>query len=216
MPRRAGACRSCQTLGLMATSAEIQKSFALAEWIAAAIDGLAVSASLRHRSAGACFSIAQDHHLAITILVEAEIYSSAFALVRPLFEAYVRGLWLAHCATDEQLLGFSAGKEPPRMSTLLAAVESTEAFEDGQLSNIKGQSWGAMCAYTHTGSLQVQRWNTETAIEQNFPPEELAEVLNFSGSFALLSALGMATLANNEDLELKVLERSRRHAQNEP
>ena len=198
----------------MALSAHIQKSFAMAHWLAAELNGLSLSSSLRHRSSGACLSVTQDHQLAITSLIEQGIYSSAFALVRPLFESYVRGLWLAHCATDGEVEAFSTGGEPPGISKLLSALEALPMFNDGRLSNIKTQSWDAMCAYTHTGSLQVQRWNTETAIEQNFPPEELIEALSFSSSIALLSALGMATLAANESLEAKLLERAHQHAQN--
>jgi len=34
-----------------------------------------------------------------------------------------------------------------------------------------------MCAYTHTGGLHVQRWNSETAVEPVYAPEEVEEVL---------------------------------------
>ena len=46
----------------------------------------------RNRAAGACFAVANDHHAAIIHLLENELYSSALALVRALFEAYVRGV----------------------------------------------------------------------------------------------------------------------------
>jgi hypothetical protein len=207
---------SCQTLERMPLPEHIKRSFDLGHWLAAELNDLSLPASLRHRSSAACLSVTQDHQLAITSLIEQGLYSSAFALIRPLFESYVRGLWLAHCASDKELDAFSKGGEPPGITKLLAAIEALPSFADGRLSNIKAQSWNAMCEFTHTGSLQVQRWNTESSIEQNYPPEELIEALSFSGAIALLSGIGMATLAANELLELKLLERSHQYAKNAP
>jgi len=52
-----------------------------------------------------------------------------------------------------------------------------------------------MCAYTHTGAQQIQRWNTSNFIEANYSDEEVSEVLCFTGSFALLPTLGLAAVA---------------------
>ena len=62
-----------------------------------------------------------------------------------------------------------------------------------------------MCEYTHTGALQVQRWLTETGIEQNYPTEELEMLANFAGAIALLSGIGTALLAQNERLANRLL-----------
>ena len=58
----------------------------------------------------------------------------------------------------------------------------------------------------------MQRWNTSEAIESRHSPEEIEEVLGFSNAFALLAALGVATLAENESLAAQLLEKSREQA----
>jgi hypothetical protein len=70
-----------------------------------------------------------------------------------------------------------------------------------------------MCAYTHTGAQQVQRWNTRDSIAPNYSDEEVDEVLRFTGTFALLSTIGLATVAADETLALRALDRSREWAE---
>jgi hypothetical protein len=206
---------SCQTLGPMKdTDSAIARSFEVARWLATEFNELPLSASLRNRVAGACLSVAQDHHCAIALLLREQLFASAFALLRLQYESYIRGLWLAHCASDDQVDRFVRGTEPPRIVDLLEAIEKHEAYTAGTLSNFKADSWSAMCSYTHTGGLQIQRWQTETAIESNYPPEEICEVASVSASFALLSGIGIATLANDETLAARTLARSKAFAEN--
>ena len=49
-------------------------------------------------------SVAQDHHCAIVLLLQEGLCASAFALLRLEFEAYLRGAWLAHCASEDAVL----------------------------------------------------------------------------------------------------------------
>ena len=81
----------------------------------------------KNRAAAASFGIALDHHAAIVFLMKNTFYSSSFALLRSLFEAYLRGLWLKHCASDKQVSTFFRGGEPPK--TMVAEIESTEALD---------------------------------------------------------------------------------------
>ena len=68
------------------------------------IDGVEfISKGDRNRVAGALFDIVLDHANAIMILIENEIYSSAYALARPLFEGFVRASWLLNCSTDDEI-----------------------------------------------------------------------------------------------------------------
>lgn len=187
--------------------AAVQDSFAIAKWLARELNDLSIDATLRNRLAGGCFSVTQDHQCAITLLLDEKMFASAFALLRPLYESYIRGLWLAHCATEEHVERFKQADEPPKIAAMLAAIEGLDAYSAGTLSRFKAESWSAMCSYTHTGSRQVLRWQTEAAIEPNYPPEEICEVAKASTSYALLSAVGMANLAEDEPLAHKILER---------
>lgn len=170
--------------------------------------------SLRNRVAGACFAVALDHQQAVVVLLEHSppIYSSAFALVRPAYESYVRGLWLSHCASDEQVESFLQGGNRLDMASLVAAVEKAGEFDGSQLSGIYKKNWSAFSSYTHTGGLQVQRWNTSEAIEPSYAESEINEVLRFTSAIALLSAVSVAALARNEELAQELLAIAKSHA----
>lgn len=130
----------------------------------------------KNRADSASFGIAQDHHAAIVFLLKNTFHSSSFALLRSLFEAYLRGLWLKHCATDAQVSASFRGAEPPK--TMVAEIEATEGYTDGVLSHIKKEYWSVMCDFTHTGGLHLQRWQTQDVVGPTFTPEELEECLN--------------------------------------
>jgi len=159
----------------------------------------------RVRAAGSCLAVAQEHHHAIIRLIEERLYASAFALIRLAFEAYVRGEWLTLCATDSMIKRFWSGKEPPKIDKMLADLEATSSFKEKVLSQIKKRSWKAMCSYTHTGGLHVQRWNTVYGIEPNFSREEVLEVMKFAETIGSLSVIGIARLANDDELAANTL-----------
>ncbi|MGH7239016.1 MAG: DUF6988 family protein [Candidatus Saccharimonadales bacterium] len=146
-----------------------------------------VLASDKNRAAGAAFFIAQDHRHAIVFLLKNTFYSSSLALLRSLFEAYLRGLWLKYCATDIQVKEFIAGGEPP--NTVIAEIEAIPGFQEKILSRIKKDVWKTMCAYTHTGGLHLLQWQTPGGVEPNFDADDLEECLNCAELFGAMSAL---------------------------
>lgn len=163
-----------------------------------------ILSTVKNRTASACFSIAQDHHTAIVFLMKNTFYSSSFALLRSLFEAYLRGLWLKHCATEEQANAFLKGCEPPK--TMVAEIEATPDFSDGVLSRIKKENWSFMCAFTHTGGLHLQRWQSTDAIEPKFDEKELEDCLNCAELFGAMSGLALVQLRKSGDTGAKVLQ----------
>jgi hypothetical protein len=54
------------------------------------IDGVGFEPTIKNKLSAPLFDIAQAHAKAIVILLEAPIYASAYALVRPLIESFVR------------------------------------------------------------------------------------------------------------------------------
>lgn len=149
----------------------------------------------RNRASAASFAIAQDHHAAIVVLLKSTLYSSSFALLRSLFEAYLRGLWLKYCATEAEVSEFLRGQEPPK--TLLAQIENTPEFRSGALSRIKKDSWRTMCDFTHTGGLHLQRWQSEDGVEPSFVAAELEECLNCAELFGAMAGLELVQLSKS-------------------
>jgi len=160
--------------------------------------------TIKNRAALACFGIAQDHHAAMVLLMKNTFYSSSFALLRSIFEAYLRGLWLKHCATESQANAVFKGNEPPK--TMVAEIEATPDFSDGVLSSIKRENWNTMCEFTHTGGLHLQRWQSHDAVEPKFDEKELEECLNSAELFSAMACLEQAQLNKSGDTGASVLE----------
>jgi hypothetical protein len=186
---------------------KLNSSIIFFEWLSNTIFDNPFQDTRRNRAAGSCFTIAQDHYHAILLLTQHQRYASSFSLLRVEFEAYIRGLWLYHCACDSEIERFLKGKEPPKIDVLLEAIEKTHAFSENQLSEIKEKFWKSMCGYTHTGGLHIQRWNSNEAIEPIYSDEEIIEVILFAELISAMSVLACAQLANNNILANKILEK---------
>ncbi len=200
------------TLGhqIIKTEDAIGKSENLIQWLDTQIDGLQVSSEERVRIAAGCLDTALEHHKAILLLVSRSLHGSAFALVRLLFEAYIRGLWLHRCASPTELELFKSEKLDKGFSTLITAIEKIDGFEQGILSDTKLKSWKSMNSYTHSGFMQIVRRNTASTIEPNYTDEEILEALDFSAAIGLLAALEIAHIAKNEGLMKSILEKAER------
>ena len=171
----------------------------LMQFIAVTLHEMVLPANLRSRAAAACLGVALDHHHAITILIANDRTASAFALVRAVFESYIRGAWLTHCATDDQVESFSTGWRPPEIGRLVESLENNVGYDGKVFSVIKASSWSSMCEYTHTGGLQIQRWQTESSVEPKYSTDEIAEVLRFTNIFASLAAIEMVGISGGEE-----------------
>lgn len=181
----------------------------LVEFLASVTNELTVPSTMRVRISVGCFGIALDHHHAVSILVKSGRLASAFALARMVFEAFLRGAWLANAATETEVQEFAEGKEPPKVDRLLAALESKVGYEDKFLSEVKASAWKAMCSYTHTGGLQVQRWQSASSIEPSYTAAEVGDVLIFVNSFAALSAIELTAFSVKENDIEKLVDRLR-------
>lgn len=190
---------------LMIAPSIVQSAGEYVEWLRQAVHERRLPANDCVRVAAPCFGIAQEHHHAIVRLVEIGLNASAFALLRAAFEAYVRGEWLAQCATESQRRGFLSDKRMPKIEQMIGALEKTPGFSERVLSQIKKQTWDVMCSYTHTGGLHAQRWITSDSIEPSYQDEEVRELLNFAEALGSLAVLGTLSLGNEVDLANRVL-----------
>lgn len=194
----------------MLTDDELQHAGNYVEQLRLSVHELNVPGTDRARAAGSCLAIAQEHHHAIVRLIEGKLFASAFSLLRVAFEAYVRGEWLSRCASDLIVESFLRGKEPPKIDCLLAELELIDSFNERVLSQAKQRSWKAMCAFTHTGGLHVQRWNTEDGIEANYSRDEILEALRFAETIASLAVIAVARIANDNELAMRTLDAFKR------
>jgi len=186
---------------------KISNSELLIQWLDAKVDGVAIPSNLRCRLAGGCLDVVLEHQKSILLLVDHQLIGSAFALVRLIFEAYIRGVWLHQCATEVELNLFKKGKLEKKFFELLNQIEMLEAFDGKVLSEVKKRAWVSMNSFTHTGFDQVVRRNTADSIEPNYDNNEILEALGFANALGLLSVMEIAQIGNNEALANEVLEK---------
>lgn len=187
----------------------IEHSEKLIQWIESKIDGLSFISDDRSRIVAACFDIALEHQKAIIVLLSRHMYGAAFSLLRILFEAYVRGLWLQHCANENEIEKFKNGRIDKTFGSLIKDIEKKEGYQGGVLSKAKKAGWAKMNCFTHSGFSQVVRRNTESSIEPNYDPEEVEEAINFTNAIGLLASLELSFLTENKKLSLEILEKNK-------
>lgn len=159
---------------------------------------------LRLTISSALFSVALDHHVALVLLFRNNMRSSAFSLLRAIFDAVWRGAWAAYLAPDQNLDAFAAGRYDPKPEAIIKQLEASHGLPP-VLSRIYSQGWSAMSAFTHGGSLQVQRWIGEAVIEPQHTDAELREVLDTADRLAFMACVLFLDVAGVEREELPAI-----------
>lgn len=152
------------------------------------LHGLQLRGDSRSRVALACFAVAQQHHSAILILLDRPnpLQATAFALLRPLMEATLRGEWVLHCATDDQVKTFVlGGKQQLDMASVIRALEKINPGSEAHRI-LYQDNWKIVSAYTHTFEYQIQHWLSDGEVCPAYDPSQLAWLLNAgTGCFRL-------------------------------
>jgi len=117
----------------------INESEELIQWIEKQINGLEIFSEERIRLAPGCLDMALEHQKAIVLLVANKLYGSAFALARLIFEAYVRGIWLQLCASEEEVEKFKKDGVEKMFDTLVREIERCDGFNGGILLDTKAK-----------------------------------------------------------------------------
>lgn len=191
----------------MISESQLAAADSLVVWITQKTEGLQIPSSDRTRLAMSCLHQVEEHQQAIALLIRHSLYGSAFSLVRPLFENYIRGVWLRNCASDLELVQFQEGKIRKTFGQLINDIEVLEKYNVGVLSKVKQNLWDAMNDYTHGGFRQAVRRNTNDAITSNYTVTEVTEVLRFSGIIGLLAAAEVVLAAARTDMMPSLLDR---------
>jgi hypothetical protein len=184
---------------------------ALARELAIGINDISLDAGLRSRVSAACQSAAMDHHAGIVLLFRHQLPAPALALLRCLYECYIRGTWLFHCATDEQISDYAAGNDIPRISDLIGQMETSGISVGNIVSEAHRQNWQTQTGLTHGGiQLAIQHLSSE-AVEANCAEDEVIEALSYANAVAGLAAMQVAVIANDLEACERVLEIGRTH-----
>ena len=149
------------------------------------------------------FSTALEHSNSIILLVENHKFGSASTLIRPLFEAFVRGIWFATCAKTKDFERLQKDKFNKKFDELVTDIAN--AGHAG-LKNIKKGYWRVMNSFTHSGAGQLSRRidSQQMEIALNYSDAFLIDILNFSRNYGYNAGIELAKVS--EDLNaLKAL-----------
>ena len=178
----------------------IRESEALANWIDSKLRVLQFPGDRRVRITVSFMDIVHSHHRSIIILLKEKLYVSAFALGRSTYEAFVRGVWLDECATEEQIEKF-INKDcfPGSFEKILSSIEQNNETMGGLLKVIKETDWRAFNSFTHTGFLAIERQNTQSHIEPNYDKDVIERMTYIVDMIALFAGSVVSQLAGNID-----------------
>ncbi len=189
----------------MVLESQLEKS---AEWMkecGSLVDGVSFETTNRLRVSVSLSHLCVEHQKGIHVLVEYGVIGSAFALFRPQFEAYLRGVWFHRCATDAQVSDFLAGEEPPKFGDLIGAVQKLEGYKEGILGKFKKEIWRNLNDFTHGGAIQVKARITKDEIISNYRPEHIAGLLQSAATLSLLAGSSIASAVNSNELANNLL-----------
>lgn len=159
------------------------------------LDGLSYVSDDRNNLSAALFDVAIEHSKAIVVLIENSLNASSYALVRPLFESFIRAAWIQHCACDEQIARLKKkDKFPLSLGEMLESVEKVKKWP-GTLGNIKKAALKNMHSYTHGGTQLVSRRFKNDELVHTIDNEEIDEVKKFVALIAFLSFNNIVVIA---------------------
>jgi len=164
--------------------------------------------------------IVLEHHEAIWLLAKSKLNGSAFAMVRLVFDAMFRALWINKVATEQQIeqatrdeLGFPIDKI---CEDIKQGYFSDRPPEEAQLFDkilqVLKKAWGYMCSYTHSGARQLARRFTGDQVKPNYSEGAIVEALNLVtvALLLLLHVFFVSMQCQKEDEETKTMLRQYR------
>ncbi|MGH8464132.1 MAG: DUF6988 family protein, partial [Pseudomonas sp.] len=103
----------------------VQQALALADhvrhWNEDRLPGMVMQAPEPDHMAAVAFGVVHEHQKSVMVLVQHGLLGSATALMRPAFEAFVRGLWL-QWANDDELAHFQKGHDTATPEKIIRKV----------------------------------------------------------------------------------------------
>ena len=144
------------------THVELQEEFVPSTYVNNPCTGLGVPL-LRH-----------THALAYSIgsLLKCELVAAGFALFRPLFEGYARGIWVLQCA-DEQELRNAYKDVFPKLTDVVKAIGELELDSSSWFSEVFDLNKKSFHSLTHGGTQMIVLLYADDTekIEPDYPIE---------------------------------------------
>jgi hypothetical protein len=165
---------------------------------------------------------ALEHHEAIWLLHECKLNGSAMAMIRLVYDAMFRALWLRAVASDDQVKLASNDelnwlripvREDIKRAYFGSAVENPK--KAAELDKVFGKElWKVLSSYTHSGSLQLTRRFTFNQVQPHYTDHELAQAFSrATDTLMFCSVLLFGSIGAHEEGDDTVKMRNRYHAE---
>ncbi len=161
-------------------------------FIASAL-GTEARLSRAQKLAVASLCICLDHREATLLLVAHGARTSAFAMMRPVFEACVRGCWLGFCANDQQVELLLAGKLSTKLEIMARVVGKVEPALRA-IESLASMYKERLDEFTHGTGSQLARWYSATEVTPRHSAGEVIDVLRFVDSVGLVACVAREKL----------------------
>lgn len=150
----------------------IERSCELHEAVHAHVSTLEPYPELRYELARDSGLLSLEHGSGFLLLVSQELHNAAFALLRPQFEALVRGFWLAYAASDAWVEKFArplthatahTADDAPMLAEMLKRLKASERSQKqivAQLEEYRDVTWKALNSFNHGGLHPLSKFVT--------------------------------------------------------
>lgn len=180
---------------------QVDLAWTCIRWNVQRLAELEIRAEQPGHVAYAAFEQAHEHHSSIVSLVTDCRLGSAFALIRPCFEALVRGIWLLRVAKSEQFDLFVEGKDSRPVEKLLTAIKAGPSREEYRfLAETWERSERSLHQYTHV-SFQLLARRMDGQVICGELTEEIADAVRFASATSMLASVEIARMGNSKHLE---------------
>jgi hypothetical protein len=166
------------------------------------------SGGMKTRVLAGYVDIALEHHEAIWLLKERKLTGSAFALVRPVFDCWLRALWINAIATEQQIEQASCDKlKFPPMHQMRSEIKpvyfKSPTLEDAdRLFQFLESLWRILSSYTHSGGRQLARRFTGDQVKPSYTDREIAQALNLpTMALMLLMRVFFMSMGDHQDAD---------------
>ncbi|WP_226422256.1 DUF6988 family protein [Vibrio sp. E14] len=159
----------------------------------------------RNIVAMALFDLSHEHAMSISHLCDIQRYGSAASLYRSCAEAYIRGSWVYHCASDSEVLATkNRNKKGKALSTLVD--ELTDKHQDFSFLNryAKSSLKNVLDSLSHGQSIQIAHRFDGESIGFIYDAEVVKVFLQEACMFSLLSNASIAQISRDSSMEASI------------
>jgi hypothetical protein len=168
-----------------------------------------VTSEVSVKVAATLYAVTLDHAQGIKNCLVGKAYPPAFALLRILFETYIRAMWLEKCADEKQLDKFinddevvSKKNKKLYFKDMVLEVESHHELP-AYLSEIANNTWSGLNSITHSGSIQLHNNFNGSTIQSCYDDEHINEALEFSAMISCMAYAGLCDLGTSSNAGLE-------------